>query len=71
MHYSLFRFTVRRLCYDSSCQTLHLKNAVEYRRQGSPHIGQRKALSARDIEQVNRLYLCPGMGTRGIFQLDP
>ena len=62
MQPSLYAFTKRRACDTSSCQTMVLKNVVEYQHQGSPQVGQRQGPSERDIEEANRLYSCPGRG---------
>ena len=67
MQPSLYAFTKRRACDISSCQTMVLKNVVEYQHQGSPQVGQRQGPSERDIEEANHLYSCPGRGIRGMF----
>ena len=45
--------------------TIIVNNMNEYRSQGSPTLGQLNGLSARDIQQVNYLYKCPGFGITG------
>ena len=69
MHYPLHLFSIYRWCYNPTCQTLRIKNFVEYQHQGKPYIGQRVSPSKRDIEQANRLYSCPGRGIKGMFHV--
>nr|CCA61951.1 bone morphogenetic protein 1 [Suberites domuncula] len=66
MHYSSRAFS-RPDCTGENCVTLSINNAVEYSHQGSPTLGQRNALSAQDILQINRLYTCPGNGVNGFL----
>ena len=62
MHYSTRGFS-------TGGPTIQVNNQNEYRRQGSPRLGQRKGLSARDIQQVNYLYKCRGFGITGRLRI--
>ena len=54
-----------------SCLTLNVSNSTAFKMQGIPlhSIGQRNRLSPTDIEQVNRLYSCPGPGEQGFLTI--
>ncbi len=67
MHYSTTAFS--KCSIPSTCPTLTVNNPSEYASQGSPTIGQRSALSDRDITQAKRLYRCPGKGLKGILKV--
>ena len=69
MHYRRTAFN-KPGCRGSTCYTISVNNATEYRRQGSPTLGNRVALSTQDIFQVKRLYSCPGGGVRGILTVN-
>ena len=62
MHYSRYDFS-------TGGPTLKVINDSEYESQGSPTLGQRNGLSARDIQQVNYLYKCHGFGTTGRLRI--
>ena len=61
MHYGRFAFSIYIR------PTIIVNNIDEYRKQGRPILGQRLSLSASDIQQVNRLYNCPGSGLHGVL----
>ena len=67
MHYAVNDFSKN----DNPTIVQVVNNDAEYVRQGRPNIGQRNALSTKDIEQAKHLYSCPGSGVRGalIFQV--
>ncbi len=58
MHYPDTAFHVKN-CRKSNCKTITINNFWEYRKQGSPRLGQSTNLSSEDVKQVNRLYSCP------------
>ena len=58
MHYPTHAFS-------TGGPTIQVNDQNEYRRQGSPKLGQRNGLSARDIQQVKLLYKCPISGITG------
>jgi hypothetical protein len=64
MHYSTTAF-VKDNCKD--CTTIDVTNKAVYAAQGSPTLGQRDALSTRDIQQANTLYNCPKIGVTGVL----
>ena len=65
MHYPLDAFAK---CFgDPACNTITINNEDEYNRQGRPTLGQRIALTTRDIEQANALYNCQATGTSGFL----
>ena len=64
-YYNSTRAFVRSDCRD--CQSIQVTSTTAYHTQGSPRIGQRTGLSARDAEQANRLYSCPRRGITGLF----
>ena len=63
MHYGKGAFSKNGL------NTIEISNNAAYTAQGSPQLGQRTALSASDILQINRLYTCPGPGQTGILSV--
>ncbi len=67
MHYRTTAFS--KCDTPSTCPTLAVNNPTEFANQGSPTLGQRAALSNRDITQTNRLYTCPGRGIKGILKV--
>ena len=69
MHYPRTAFN-KASCRGSTCYTISVNNLTEYRRQESPTLGNRVALSTQDIVQVKRLYSCPGGGVRGILTVN-
>ena len=56
-------------CRGQECITIFIKNVTEYRRQGSPQLGNFDRLSFEDIKQTNRLYSCPQKGIRGFLSI--
>ena len=66
MHYGRDFFS-RNNCVGNTCYTITVNNPAEYRQQGSPTLGEQRALSTQDIFQVKRLYSCPGGGVRGFL----
>ena len=64
MHYELTKY-VKEGC--SGCRSIDITNDAAYRAQGSPTVGQRTGLSARDIQQAISLYSCPRCGVTGLL----
>ena len=64
MHYSETAFNN---CI--GCSTLKIVNQQEYFKQGQPELGSTNKYSPTDIEQVNRMYSCPGTGVKGILKV--
>ena len=67
MHYSTRAF--RDFNCTDDCTTIDVSNREEYSKQGEPLLGQRFEFSPRDIEQVNRMYSCPGTGIKGFLRV--
>ena len=63
MHYGTHTFSSGR------GPTIQVNNGIAYTNQGQPTLGQRTALSAKDIQQVNYLYDCPGAGITGRLRI--
>ena len=64
MHYSETAFNN---CI--GCHTLKIVNQQEHFKQGQPELGSTDEFSPTDIEQVNRMYSCPGTGVKGILKV--
>ena len=66
MHYRLNSFSKSK---SEGLNTLKVIDEEEYKRQGSPVIGDVPTLSKLDVTQLNRLYNCPGSGIPGYLEV--
>ena len=66
MHYNLDSFSKNK---KKGLNTLKIIDVQEYKRQGSPAIGDVPTLSKLDVSQLNRLYNCPGSGIPGNLEV--
>ena len=63
MHYSRYAFS------SNGQVTIRVSNQAEYNSQGRPTLGQRLSLSNSDVQQLKRMYNCPGSGVPGILKV--